>query len=478
MENLYEKLLSYARTDNYPFHMPGHKRQIRDFTNPFAVDITEIYGFDDLHHAEGILKEAQERAADLYGSEETYYLVNGSTCGILAAISACTDRGGTLLMARNSHKSAYHGAFLRDLNTVYLYPEQDPVYGLNGGILPEEVGRALNEDKEIQAVFLVSPTYDGIVSDVRKIAEIAHKKGIPLIVDSAHGAHFGFHPYFPENAVSQGADIVIHSLHKTLPSLTQTALLHVNGRLVDRERLRRFLGIFQTSSPSYVLMAGMDSCVQMIREQKTELFGLLAERLSEFYERAGGLEHIRLAGPDMVGTCGITDFDRSKLVISVADTDRDGKWLADILRGKYHLEPEMEAESYVLALSSVMDTEEGFRRLYKALSETDRGLRKREQTRNVETILKNEVVCSIAEAMEAPGESVLFHQAEGKISQEFVYLYPPGIPLLAPGERISRALLQQIREYRDRGFAVQGTEDHSVNRLKIMMDKDRQAEGL
>jgi len=338
--------------------------------------------------------------------------------------------------------------------------------------LPEEVERALDEEKDIQAVFLVSPTYDGIVSDVSRIAEITHKRDIPLIVDSAHGAHFGFHPYFPENAVRQGADLVIHSLHKTLPSLTQTALLHVNGRLVDRERLRRFLGIFQTSSPSYVLMAGMDFCVQRIRERKSELFGRLAERLSKFYERAEGLEYIRLAGPGMVGICGVADFDRSKLVLSVAGADRDGKWLADILRGKYHLEPEMEAKSYVLALSSVMDTEEGFCRLSEALHEIDRDLRKREQTGYADVLLKNEVVCRITEAMETPGKSVLFDQAEGKISQEFVYLYPPGIPLLAPGERISRALLEQIREYRDRGFAVQGTEDHGVHRLRIMIDKD------
>ena len=256
--NLYDRLLQYQSSEMYPFHMPGHKRRKDDFANPFFIDITEIEGFDNLHHAEGILKDAQDRAAALYHSEETYFLVNGSTCGILAAVSACTARGGKILMARNCHKAAYHAAYLRGLDIEYLYPEKEDIFGINGGIHEDIVEKALEEFQDIQAVMITSPTYDGVVSNVEKIAQIVHRKGIPLIVDEAHGAHFGFHEYFPKSSVEMGADLVIHSLHKTLPSLTQTALLHVNGNRVDRECLRKFLDIYQTSSPSYVFMAGMD----------------------------------------------------------------------------------------------------------------------------------------------------------------------------------------------------------------------------
>ncbi|MDO4345589.1 MAG: aminotransferase class V-fold PLP-dependent enzyme, partial [Eubacteriales bacterium] len=303
MGQLYRKLKEYSQSEAYPFHMPGHKRRLGVPEGIREIDITEIDGFDNLHHAEGILKEAQQRAAKLYGAEETYYLVNGSTAGILAAISACVGQGGKLLMARNSHKAAYHAAEVRALKTVYLYPqriggEKDGGLfsgaGLAGSISPADVRRALENDSKIEAVFLTSPTYDGIVSDIKEIAGIAHSFGVPLIVDEAHGAHFGFHPYFPESSVRLGADIVIHSLHKTLPSMTQTALLHQNGVLVKRERIQKYLDIYQTSSPSYVMMACMDGCIEMLRQQGDVLFEDFAERLEWIGREADGLKHIHL----------------------------------------------------------------------------------------------------------------------------------------------------------------------------------------
>ncbi len=317
--NLYDRLLQYQSSEMYPFHMPGHKRRKDDFANPFLIDITEIEGFDNLHHAEGILKDAQDRAAALYHSEETYFLVNGSTCGILAAVSACMTRGGKILMARNCHKAAYHAAYLRGLDIEYLYPEKEDIFGINGGIHEDIVERALEEFQDIQAVMITSPTYDGVVSNVEKIAQIVHRKGIPLIVDEAHGAHFGFHEYFPKSSVEMGADLVIHSLHKTLPSLTQTALLHVNGNRVDRECLRRFLDIYQTSSPSYVFMAGMDSCVCLLEKRGGELFESLRRNLEVFYKQTESLGCIYLANHGLMGKSGIHDFDRSKLVISARD---------------------------------------------------------------------------------------------------------------------------------------------------------------
>ena len=259
MTTIYDKLLAYGNSDAYPFHMPGHKRQITDFVNPFQIDITEIDGFDNLHHPEGILKEAQERAAALYGSR------------------------------------------------------REPKWGINGGILPEDVEKLLAEYPKTQAVLLTSPTYDGAVSDIRGIARICHAHRVPLIVDEAHGAHLGFHPYFPESALKLGADVVIQSFHKTLPSLTQTAVLHV-GRdaQVDEERIRRFLGIYQSSSPSYIFMAAMDRCVEFLKNEGKERFEAFAARLEDFYAFAGGLEQIRIPGYEIRGSYGIFDFDPPK----------------------------------------------------------------------------------------------------------------------------------------------------------------------
>ena len=263
MKTIYNYLNEYSESDFYGMHMPGHKRNEKMMENdlPYKIDITEIDGFDDLHHADGIIREAQERAARLYGADETHFLVNGSTVGILSAIMGVTDKGDQILVARNCHKSVYHAIYLNELEPVYVYPEYDEKTGLNGEVKADEIALLLEKNPNIKAVMIVSPTYDGVVSDVKKIAEVAHAHEIPLIVDEAHGAHFGFDPYFPKNANENGADIVIHSVHKTLPSLTQTALLHINGTFVNREKVRMYLHMLQSSSPSYVLMASIDECM-------------------------------------------------------------------------------------------------------------------------------------------------------------------------------------------------------------------------
>ena len=247
-QNLYEKLNELAKSDIYPFHMPGHKRQLQE--SPFDViskiDITEITDFDDLHEPEGILKEEQEFAAGLYGADHTYYIVNGSTCGVLTAISAVCRWGDTIVMARNCHKSAYHAAYLQNLKVEYVEPQRSEEGYPAGPVLAEEIEHALQRAEKKQAaraVILTSPTYEGVLSDISAIAEIVHAHHAVLIVDGAHGAHLGFSAEFPQSAVSQGADLIIQSLHKTLPAMTQTALLHVCGNRVDLQHVQQYLDI-------------------------------------------------------------------------------------------------------------------------------------------------------------------------------------------------------------------------------------------
>lgn len=368
MEYLYEKLEAYGKSDYYGFHMPGHKRNsdVTQANLPYGIDITEIEGFDNLHHAEEIIREAEVRAASMYHAEATHYLINGSTAGILSAVMGCTKKGGKILMARNCHKSVYHAVFLNELRPVYIYPEFDETMELNMAVSPEKIERLLEEHKEVQAVVLTSPTYDGVLSDIERISEIVHQKKIPLIVDEAHGAHFGFHPYFPENANTKGADVVIHSLHKTLPALTQTALIHLNGTRIDRRKIRNYLHIFQTSSPSYVLMASMDECLRMVAEQGDVLFETYVKNLESKRGELKKLKHIRLMETE--------EFDRSKLVLSVKDTILKkenrvftGKMLYERLLLEYHLQMEMAAGSYVIAMTSIGDTKEGMDRLILSL---------------------------------------------------------------------------------------------------------------
>lgn len=506
-ESLLSRLSEYGQTDFYPFHMPGHKRrEMWDrwegvFPNPYSVDITEIDGFDNLHHPEGILKESMERAAKVYGADQTYYLVNGSTSGILSAICASTTHGGKILISRNCHKSAYHGLILNRLSPVYLYPQVLSQYGILGGIRPEDVWQALEGDRnsndgmEIQAALLVSPTYEGIVSDIEKIANIVHEYKIPLIVDEAHGAHFPFSKGgergksdFPVPALDLGADIVIQSLHKTLPSFTQTAVLHRKGSLADQEKIERYLGMFQSSSPSYLFMAAMERCIRFMDGDGRREMAAWGRRMDAFFRDLEDLKVLNVVTDFIKNEESVFDWDPSKVVISTEDAaDLDGEALGHVLRERYHLEMEMCATQHVVAMTSLMDTEEGLERLKHALLELDRELvkkqemgpqsqrkcldieREKENTaatyRNQSGGRKAETVLIPAIALERQGERLELSMAAGRISKEFVSVYPPGIPLLVPGERITEETLECLNGYVAAGLSVQGLSDGTLSTI-------------
>lgn len=493
MNRLTDQLKAYSESDAYPFHMPGHKRQSLAGALPdwYRTDITEIDGFDDLHHAEGILQEAQQRAAALYRSEETHFLINGSTCGILTAISAVAGEGKLLLMARNCHKSVYHGAMLSRMETAYLMPEQNEAFGILGAITPQQVINALqgivsreqltdNAVKDrVAAVLVTSPTYDGVVSDIRGICVAAHRYGIPVIVDQAHGAHFGLHPAFPESAIACGADLVIHSLHKTLPSPTQTALLHVNGSLVRRDLIRKFLAVYETSSPSYLLMSGMDDCISLLLEKGSRLFDPVLQWRQKVLDASKDLRSIRIAGAENLSRasqldctameiCG-TRMDPLHLLISVKGSGRSGAWLMERLRRDAHLELEMAAYDYCIALLSPLDTEEGLRRLAVALQEADAMLMQDTHTAGSCSYgsFLPEQACTLHRAFAASETKVPLTKAGGSVSAAFVNLYPPGIPILAPGERIDCKTLSVIEDYRQEGFTVQGIDQDASGEAVI-----------
>lgn len=540
--HLLERLQENAGKDIYPYHMPGHKRRSwgRLPEAWYEMDITEIDGFDNLHQPEGILEDAQREAAGLYGAEESFYLVNGSSCGILSAVSCALPFGGHILMARNCHRSAYHAAYLRKLAVSYVYPPFWEEYDIFDAVEAGQIQEALERERDIDAVLIVSPTYEGRIADIAGIARVVHQKGIPLIVDEAHGAHLGLAEGFPPNSCQAGADLVIHSVHKTLPSLTQTALLHVNGDRIDRERLRRFLRIYQSSSPSYLLMAGIDNALECVKEDKS-VFTRFRERYENMMRNlADRCRYLRFL-PMEDGK-----QDVGKLLVSVKGCGLTGRQLYDILLQKYHLQLEMAAVSFVLAMFTVNDDEEGFRRMARALTEIDDSLegkraedsfsefkaegyeeRRNEQDaesigekrrksdigngeeretgaftenreertcesreKNLEKIFQrangesserrlceevsgnnrgkgkrreerqaDEVQTDgipLAEAWDMETEMISLEESVGGRIGEFVNLYPPGVPLLVPGEPMTEGLCREIRNALEQGLQVQG----------------------
>lgn len=465
--DLYEHLQAYAEQGKIPMHMPGHKRNASFFMkNPYEWDVTEVEGTDNLYHPQEILRQEMDRLRLHYGTKDSYPLVNGSTGGILAAIAACCRRGDRVLVARNCHQSVYHAMFLLELTPVYLYPREDRQTGILLDIFPEQVAEALDREA-VSCVILTSPTYEGILSDIRAIADICHRKDIPLIVDEAHGAHFAWGQKFPETAMQQGADLVIESLHKTLPSLTQTALLHRTTDRISGEVLMRYLTMFQTSSPSYVLMASISQCVSWLETQGDGVWSDYDKWLSEFERQAAAWRHLQLWRRE--------GQDRSKLVIGTWKTTLTGVQLAERLRSGYGIEVEMAAPQYILAMTSVADTKETIQCLSKALAQIDATLNAVRYCSEepgkalfVAPGMSQAVVRMNAyEAFYQAQESVRVEESQGRIAAEYVAVYPPGIPFLVPGEEITAEVIEVFHRAREYGLTLSGPADDTGCYIRV-----------
>lgn len=448
-------IYAYTSGRSLPMHMPGHKRSAGlPEALPYELDITEIEGFDDLHRARGILLRAEERAAGLWGSRRCFFLVGGSTCGILAAVRASTKPGDTVLVARNCHRSVYHAIELCALRPVYLFPETDPETGIAGGISPEQVRSALTEHPGAALVILTSPTYEGVISDIEGISAAAHGFDVPVLVDEAHGAHLGLSAEFPGGAVKCGADVVVMSLHKTLPALTQTALVHVSGGLADEKRLERELCVFQTSSPSYVLMSSVDFCVGLLKDRGKDLFADYAVTLSGFYKKVEGLKNLKATDLSGGKNPAFFGFDRGKLVVGTRRAGLSGAELADILRERFDIEVEMACACYIVAMTSICDTGETLTRFADALLALDGALSPAAPVPIPVMTVVPEVRLSAYESVFRRGESVGIPEAEGRTALEYLWAYPPGIPLVVPGEAVTGAVLRAVRAMEKAGVEV------------------------
>jgi len=466
-QRLNKKLLNYKKEDVYPFHMPGHKRNIlkacsnedsfgKRLSDMYSIDITEIDGFDNLHDAKDIILDAQIRAAKLYKSEETHFLVNGASGGILAAMAAVATPGSTVIVARNCHISVYNAVNLNGLNPVYVYPDiilkEDINSGISGSISKLQVEKAILENPSACAVVITSPTYDGVLSDIASIARIAHEYDMPLIVDEAHGALF-----FMEgrSAVEEGADIVINSVHKTLPALTQTALLHINGKLVDRNKVLRYLSIYQTSSPSYVLMGSIDYAVEIMEESGKSLYRDFCIRTVQLKSKLSKLRNLKYITKDNVLNEGGFDFDESKVLISTGEFSKNisGKDLYNVLLSEYKIQPEMAAGDYVLLMTTLFDSDEGIDRLVNALYEIDDRLKDisnkcsseiKDHSCKENDVNNTKEACRLSELKEC----------ENNASPYTVFAYPPGIPIVVYGEKITDSIISEIKSAIDNNLDI------------------------
>ena len=484
--------------------MPGHKRKTGGEALSIVRkrDITEIRGYDDLHHPTGIIRQSMDQMKEIYGSLESWYLVNGSTLGILVSIASVCEEGDKILIARNCHQSVYHAIRLLRLRAVYVYPEISEENEIFLSVDPSKVKRIIDKDPEIKAVVITSPTYEGVVSDIRTIKDTVGN--IPLIVDEAHGAHLIFSEYFPKSAVECGADLVVQSCHKTLPCLTQTAVLHLCSPCVPISRINDMLDVFETSSPSYILLSSAEYGIQYMQEN-VDIVEKYVDNLKLFRRNCEDLRNIQLFYPQ---NTHCYTYDCGKLVFSIKEellnrypahscdeccTEEkplNGNWLFEMLLNQYGIEMEMESLSYVVGMTSVMDDVHDFDVLLEALKEIDTiidnlvksGLSvdmcKVSENRcySPKKVYNNEhgTNAFIMESWEALSrnrqkEALVIDEAVGRVAAAYVMIYPPGIPFLVPGEKIRKETVENIRYYLYNGYNVKGL-DHG--RLEVLCEDD------
>jgi arginine/lysine/ornithine decarboxylase len=483
---LYDRLVRHCRERHAGFHVPGHKggagvdpRGGEFLRAVMAIDLTEITGLDDLHHPSGVIKEAQELAADCFGAEETFFLVGGSTAGNLALIMSLCEKNDILIVQRNVHKSILNGMAWAGVRAVFLPPKWDKDSRLSAGVRQEDVRAALERYPEAKGVMLTNPNYYGMADDLSAIAGIVHTYGKPLLVDEAHGAHLGFHPELPPSALSCGADGVVQSTHKMLTALTMGAMLHLQGTRLDRTAVRRCLGALQSSSPSYPILASLDlsrrqvhtdgfafieTGLQPVRDirRKAESLSALAVLEKSEHSAYDALDPFKLTVWDRRGT--VNGFDLQRRL-------EERGCMTELADGEH-----------VLLLFSPATPREDAGRLWTALEEMDRLLSANKQEKpmipaNISGIPRITGISLpvsfswFGSALSGTGldkvRTVPLAESAGKVAAEMIVPYPPGIPVLYPGERITTETRDYLLALAQAGARFQGAADSRLGSLLV-----------
>lgn len=462
-------LLKHKNVNPVSFHMPGHKGSSiykrlgygEFLDNIMDCDITEICGADNLFQTEGILKETQEIYANLYDVKKSYLLINGTSGGIIAAILASVPKGKKLIMARNCHKSVFNALTLADIQPLYAYPEMIEKYGISGAIPPSEIELLLANNPDAEAVILPSPNYYGVCSNIEEIAKITHKYNKVLIVDQAHGAHlkmfskFGIQG-FPKAAEEAGADIIINSIHKTLASFTQSAILNLNSDRVSSYLLEDKLQCIESTSPSYLLMASLGINAAILNSHGHRIMKDWHDQLEVFYEEAKKIQDL-----DFIEKA--PDMDWTKINFSLGKLGMSGDELEKILMEKYNVFIELYTGDLVMCMTGIGNTKSDILKLLKALDEISSKQRATGIKRQTEVNVAKKRLTSLkgSALFDIPTIKVRIPllEAEGMVCASSIIPYPPGIPLLCPGEKFDKETIQYIKSLRENGEKVIGLND-------------------
>lgn len=476
---LFDALREYVARDTIPFHVPGHKKghgvdaEFKRFMgeNPFNIDVTVFKLVDSLHHPTGAIKEAQALAADAYGADASFYSMHGTSGAIQAMIMSVVGEGDTIIVPRNVHKSVTAGIILSGAVPVYMQPELDKNLGIANGVLPETVAQTLRENPHAKAVLIINPTYYGVSTDLAAIVDIVHEYDIPLIVDEAHGPHLKFHDRLPLSAMEAGADLCTQSTHKIIGAMTQASLLHVRTKYVDVARVQAIMNLLQTTSPSYPIMASLDCARRQIALAGEGLLSYALELADYVRGEINKIPGFYCFGDELLGQPGVFSLDPTKITITCRDLGITGFDLDMILSNKYHIQMELSDLYSVLIVGSFGDTKENMDKLLEALREISKEYMD-EANRKADFIdippIPKQVMIP-REAFNGEKVSVPLEESVGEVSGEFLMAYPPGIPVLCPGEVITEEIVTYVDDLKKTGLYVQGTEDPKVENILVLV---------
>lgn len=438
----------------------------------FRADLPELPELDNLFAPEGVIQEAQELAAEAFGADYTWFLANGSTCGIIAAILATCGPGDKIIVPRNIHQSVISGLILSGAMPIFIHPEYDQNWDLANSMTPTIVATALEQYPDAKAIMAVYPTYHGVCGNLPAIAQIAHQHHIPLLVDEAHGPHFKFHPSLPEPALAVGADLTVQSTHKVLGALSQASMLHVKGDRVDLSRLSRALQLVQSTSPSYLLLASLDAARQQMALHGEELMTQtlqLADRARSCLSQIPGLSIL-----EPFHSPGFVALDRTRVTVKVSELGLSGFVADEILHQQLGVTAELPQSRHLTFIMSLGNTKGDIERLIQAFTSLS-------DTRNTEPLnlplssppLTPLSVCSYPplsprQAFFAPTETIPVAEAGDRISAELICPYPPGIPVLMPGEIITPAAINHLQQVLAWGGHITGCSDRTFQSLKVI----------
>lgn len=474
-----KSLMEYRDEEVISFHMPGHKKgraQKKAGLDLWAgdllsMDTTEVPGIDNLHSPEAAILSAQRLAAAAFGADESFLLVNGTTCGIYTMIMAATEPGDKIIIPRNCHRSVYGAVILGRLTPVYIEPEMDGELGIALGIKPETVEYTLEKHGDAKAVVITNPTYYGTCSDLKKIAEIVHERNALLLVDEAHGSHFSFSERLPMSALQAGADMTAQSIHKTMPAMTQGSMLHVRYGRVNIERVRLFLQLTQTTSPSHILLASLDTARYIMQVKGRELLSEIIDWSNWARKEINSIPGLYCLNTDRIGRYGVADIDPTRITVNFGRLGMDGKKAEAILRKSFKLQVEMSDLYNIVAISTVGNTHADYEQLVKALGKLALSGERGEAAGTAAAFQKTSELCIMPwEAVYCEKEQVAFGDSIDRVCGEMIIPYPPGIPVLMPGERINAEAYGYLQACVEKGIKINGALDTKLESICVIKD--------